>query len=242
MSVIARYYESAQQARNALQSLEQEGVPQRVMALLETPAEGEEVPAASKKAPAVSTSDMVARAMKAGRLLGEHAAFYSSNLKPGQALLVVEAPFGHTVTVKNIMEAHGALDLTHEPPPAPKPPYVPLSRRPAPLSSMLGWQVLSSSPDTYSQFWGFPELSKGLSFLGRWIPTLTRPSFALSSALGMGLLSRNGAPLSSMFGLPVKTGASGDAWTSSFGLPLLTKSSGPVLAAIPQLSRRRWLY
>lgn len=241
MSVIARYYETAQQARKALQSLEEEGVPRRVMALLETPKESVQTPEGGEAVSTVSTTEVVAGAMRAGRLLGEHAEFYSSNLKPGQALLVVEAPFGYTVTIKDIMESHGALDLTHEPPPEPKPPYIPLSRRPSPLSDMLGWQVLSSSPDTYSQFWGFPELANRLSFLGRWFPTLTRPTFALSSLFGMGLLSREGAPLSSMFGLPIKSGASGDAWTSSFGMPLLTKS-GPVLAAIPQLSRRRWLY
>lgn len=234
MTVIARYFESAQQARNARQSLENEGIPPRIMALVEAPGEGAEGPAGL-------TADVDA-AMKAGRLLGENASFYSSNMKPGQALLVVEAPFGLTVTVLNVMEANGALDISHEPPAEVRAAFVPLSRRPAPLSSLFGWPVLSRTPETYSQFWGFPELSRRLSFLGRWFPTLARPNFVmLPSLFGLGLLSRNPAPLSSMFGLPLKSGESGDAWTSSLGFPMLT-SSGPTLAAIPQLSRRRWLY
>jgi hypothetical protein len=237
MSIIARYYETAQQARNARQTLLDKGYPQRSIALVETAAESEE-------AVPVPMADVIAGSMKAGRLLGEHAAFYSAHMQPGYGLLVVEAPFGHTVDVQDIIESYGPLGITHEPPAAPKPPYVPFSSKPAPLSSLLGWDVLSRTPETYSQFWGFPEISHRLSFLGRWLPTLTGPSFALSSVFGMGLLSSNAAPLSSMAGLPVKNGSSGEAWTESFGLPLLTQSSGPVTASfgLPLLSRKRWLY
>jgi hypothetical protein len=237
MSVIARYYQTAQQARNARQSLFDKGLPERFIALVETAAESED-------APVLPVTDVVAGSMKAGRLLGEHAAFYAANMQPGYTLLVVEAPFGHSGETLDILEAHGPLDITHEPPAPPKAPFVPFSRQAAPLSSLLGWQVLSRSPETYSQFWGFPELSNRLSFLGRWFPTLTRPRFALSSLFGMGLLSRNPAPLSSLLNLPMKSGVTGNAWTSSFGLPLLTESGAPVTAnlGLPLLSRKRWLY
>lgn len=237
MSVIARYYQTAQQARNARQALFDKGIPERFIAMVETTDQSED-------APVLPMTDVVTGSMKAGRLLGEHSAFYAANMQPGYTLLVVDAPFGHTGDTLDILEAHGPLGITHEPPEPPKAPFVPFSRQPAPLSSLLGLTVLSRTPETYSQFWGFPEISNRLSFLGRWFPTLTRPRFALSSMFGMGMLSRSPAPLSSLLNLPMKSGVTGDAWTSSFGLPLLTNSSAPVTASLglPLLSRKRWLY
>jgi hypothetical protein len=184
--------------------------------------------------------------MKAGRLLGEHAPFYLSNMQPGQQLLVVEAPLGMTIKAKTIMAEHGALGITHEPPEPEPTPYRSFWNQPAPLSAALGWDVLSRNSETYSEFWGIPVLSKKrFSFLGRWLPTLTSPRFALSSVFGIGLLSNNATPLSSMLGMPVKSGATGEAWTSSFGLPLLLKSNPTPLSSslgLPLLSKRRWLY
>ena len=239
MSVIARLFDSAAQARNAYQALEAMRIPKRFIALVETPADGD-------GAVNVGTVDMVGASMRAGRLLGEHAALYLSHMQPGQSLLVVDAPLGFTIDARNAMAANGALPITHEPPEPVKGPYRASWDQPAPLSAALGWDVLSRSSETYSEFWGFPLLSKKrLTFLGRWFPTLTGPRFALSSLFGLGLLSRNAAPLSSMLGLPVKTGASGVAWTSSFGMPLLMRAAPAPLSStfgLPLLSRRRWLY
>jgi hypothetical protein len=239
MSVIARLFDSAEQARSASKALEAAKIPKRFIAFVETPSDDE-------VAAPVSAVDMVGASMKAGKLLGEHASFYLSHMQPGQHLIAVEAPLGLTIKAKTIMAEHGALDISHEPPePAPT-PYRASWNQAAPLSAALGWDVLSRSTETYSEFWGFPVLAKSRpTFLGRWFPALTRPGFALSSLLGLGLLSRNGAPLSSLLGLPVKSGRSGEAWTSSFGLPLLIRHNPAPLSSslgLPLLVRKRWTY
>lgn len=239
MSVIARLFDSAPQARSAFQALETAKIPKRFIALVETPS-GEE-----GETPFDAVS-MVGASMKAGRLLGEHASFYLSNMRPGQQLVVVDAPLGMTIKAKTIMAEHGALGITHEPPEPEPVPYQSIWRQPAPLSTMMGWDVLSRNSETYSEFWGFPVLAtKRLTFLGRWFPTLTSPRFTLSSLFGLSLLSRNGAPLSSMLGLPIKSGTTGEAWTSSFGLPLLMRSNPAPLSSslgLPVLARKRWTY
>lgn len=239
MSVIARLFDSAQQARSASQALEAAKIPKRFIALVETPSEEEE-------AVPVSTVEMLGASMKAGKLLGEHASFYLSHMQPGQQLLAVDAPLGLTIKAKTIMAEHGALAISHEPPEPEPVRYRASWDQAAPLSAALGWDVLRSSTETYSEFWGVPLLAKKrLTFLGRWFPTLTRPGFSLSSLFGLDLLSRNGAPLSTLLNLPVKSGSSGDAWTSSFGLPLLIRSEPAPLSSrlgLPLLARRRWTY
>jgi len=239
MSVIARLFDSAQQARSAKQALVAAKIPERFIALVETAPDNDE------DAP-VSSVDMVAASMKAGSLLGEHASFYLSHMQSGQHLLAVDAPLGMTIKSRQIMAEHGALDITHEPPEPAKTPYRPSWNQPAPLSAALGWDVLSRTSETSSEFWGLPLLAnKRQTFLARWFPALTHPRFAFSSLFGLGLLSKNGAPLSSLFGLPVKSGSTGDAWTSSFGMPLLMRANPAPLSSslgMPLLSRKRWTY
>ena len=232
MSVTARLFDSREQARSAYDALIAAKMPRRFTAIVESPGEDE-----------IGTVALIGASMKAGRLLGEHASFYVSQMQPGQTLVVADTPLGMTVKAIGILEAHGALDITHEMPQV-KEAYVPFSQQAAPLSSMLGLNVLSRTTATQSSFWGIPELAHRLSFLGRWFPPLTRSNFAMFPGFfGGGMLSRNPAPLSSMFGLPVLDGKSGNQLTASFGLPLLTKSK-PVTSTFgfPLLSRRRWLY
>ena len=80
----------------------------------------------------------------------------------------------------------------------------------APLSGFLRMKLLSSTP---------------LSFMSRIMSPLTRSDFAL---LGKPNLSGNAAPLSSMLGMPVKSGKSGDAFKSSFGFRLLSSNPAPL--------------
>jgi hypothetical protein len=231
MSVTARLFDSRAQARSAYDALLAAKMPSRFTAIVESPDENE-----------VGTVALIDASMKAGQLLGEHAAFYTSNMQPGQSLVVVDTPLGMTVKAIDIMEAHGALDVAHESPYMME-SYVPLSDKAAPLSNLMGWDVLSRTTETYSSFWGFPELAHRLSFLGRWFPPLASSDFRMFPGFfGGGMLSRNPSPLSSMFGLPLLKGTSG-GYQASVPMPLLTKGE-PVMSTFgfPLLSRRRWFY
>lgn len=61
--------------------------------------------------------------------------------------------------------------------------------------------VEERSPSPFSDLIGFPVLQKGGARFG----ALTRPDFSFSSMIGLKMLSKNPAPLSSMIGLKTKT-------------------------------------
>lgn len=79
----------------------------------------------------------------------------------------------------------------------------------APFSGAIGLKPLSSQP---------------LSFLSRILPPLSKSSFTLG-APGLG---SNAAPLSSLVGMPVKSGTSGPKWRTSMGFPLLSGNPAPL--------------
>jgi len=129
-----------------------------------------------------------------------------------------------------------------------------LSPRATPLSSFFGVHLISGRTDSraYSPVeqrsriigkaaplsrtirWK-PLAAKRLSFLSRMMPPLTRAGFAL---LGKPGLIKNGAPLSSMTAMPVKSGTSGGKRRGSLGLPLLSSNPAPLsnLFGFPLLS------
>ena len=129
-----------------------------------------------------------------------------------------------------------------------------LSPRATPLSSFFGVHLISGRTDSraYSPVeqrsriigkaaplsrairWK-PLAAKRLSFLSRMMPPLTRAGFAL---LGKPGLINNGAPLSSMTAMPVKSGTSGGKRRGSLGLPLLSSNPAPLsnLFGFPLLS------
>jgi len=129
-----------------------------------------------------------------------------------------------------------------------------LSPRATPLSSLFGVHLISGRTDSRSYSpveqrsriigeaaplsrairWK-PLAAKRLSFLSRMMPPLTRAGFAL---LGKPGLINNGAPLSSVTRMPVKTGTSGDKWRNSLGMPMLSSNPAPFssLFGFPLLS------
>jgi hypothetical protein len=251
MFVIARYYETAQQARDAYAALRESGFRGAAIALVtppeppkveEAPAEdapAEQAPVA--KAPAApKTAELTASAMKAGNLLGEHSDFYASNLAEGQSLVVVQPPFGGLRQATAILEKFGPLDIVHEPAYQDE-PFVPISRRPAPLSNALGWRVLSDKPAPLSEFWGLNTVKQGRSFLSRMFGEIGNPNYAL---FGEPTPVLNPAPLSSMFGLALLSGKGGDNWTKSLGFSLLSQNPAPLskFFGMPLLSSGRSLY
>ncbi len=242
MTVIARYYRTMKQARAAYQELLDKDFSEDAIALVTMPSkepEGENA--------ATRTGDVAASALKAGRLLGRLADFYSSQLSPGSSLVVVQPPFGQAEEATDILERHEPLDITHKPPREPMARPVPWSRQPAPFSGTLRLRTLSDSAAPFSEFLYQKTLSENRStFLARWFKPLTGPNFHFSSMFGFGLLSNNASPFSEMFRLPIKSNhPTGDRWTHSLGQPLLSKSQRaperrfgfPLLA-----SRKRYLY
>jgi hypothetical protein len=210
--VTARFYENVQQARQACDALKAEGFPGRSYAMIS--------PAAEEG----GTGNLV-EALRAGKLLAEHADFYAQHLADGYSLVVVQPPFGSLKLAERVLITNGALTIKHDD------PYVkgldrPMWRRPAPLSEFFGFSPLSDSPAPTFEKWGWSLLSRGPSFLSRSFPPLTRPNFALTGWLG--LLSRSGAPLSGMFGLPTLSNKAAPL-SGMAGLPLLS-------------SRKRMLY
>ena len=96
----------------------------------------------------------------------------------------------------------------------------------APLSRLLRLKILTSG-------------ARGM--LSKMLPALLRSDFAL---FGKPRLSDNAAPLSSITGMPVNSGTSGDDWQSSCGFPLLASNPAPLsrLLGWPLLSEYRTFY
>jgi hypothetical protein len=236
MFVIARFYETPDQARAAVGSLQEEGFRPSSYAIV-TPVTAT---ADEGGSPLVESACISSESIRAGQLLGEHAAFYAENLQEGLSLVVVQPPFGAMKLANGLLNRHDPLPISHEPP-IEESTFVPLSDQAAPLSTFLRWETLSKEPAPLSEYWGFPLLSNRLSFLSRWFPSLTKPDFAF---FGASNLVRSPSPLSSMFGLPTLSGRSGDSWTSSLGFPLLSGNAAPLSSKLgmPLLSRKRWTY
>jgi hypothetical protein len=230
MLMIARCYQTEDQARGAFDALINNGFEDKSTVLLTAARDGGE---------SVAPLDVTA-AMHAGSVLGEHVGFYASQLEAGLAVVVVGPHFGRSRQAEAILDEYNPLPISHLPPPE---PFVPLSERQTPLSSALGMALLSDQATPMSDFWGLNVLSDGRSFLSRLLPELA-PNFTLSRLFGMGLLSDNATPMSSLAGISIKSRRLENA-SSSFGQPLKTNKATPLssLLNIPLLSKReRFLY
>ena len=210
---IVRMYETEQQARSAVQKLQDEGFPEDQVFLV-TPQSG-------------GTVEAIAAAIMAGFVLRSHAKVYAEGIQKGRSLVVVRASFGHSQDAIDILNSFGPLDTGLK---LPKEPSMAWDEA-APISSAFRIPVLlKNSPAPLSRTFGMPPLSKGRTgWLAAMFGEIGNPHFAFSSLFGMGLLSRNAAPLSSMFGMKTVSASSGP-WQKSFGLPILTQG------------RRRFLY
>ncbi|MCY4357479.1 MAG: hypothetical protein OXD01_08165 [Gammaproteobacteria bacterium] len=85
-----------------------------------------------------------------------------------------------------------------------------ISQQAAPLSRLLMWKPLAARP---------------ISLLSRIMPPLTGHRFTL---FGSNNLSSIPAPLSSLTGMPIKSGKSGGQWKTSLGFNLLSDNSAPL--------------
>jgi hypothetical protein len=199
-------YETEQQARSAVQKLKDDGFPEDQLFLV-TPQSG-------------GTAEAIAAAIMAGFVLRSHAKIYAEGIQRGRSLVVVRASFGHSQDAIDILESFGPVDSGLR---LPREPAVAWDEA-APISSAFRIPVLlRNSPAPVSRMFGMPPLSRGrTTWLAAMFGELGNPHFAFSSLFGLGLLSRNAAPLSSLFGMKTVSASAGP-WQTSFGLPLLTK-------------------
>jgi hypothetical protein len=153
-----------------------------------------------------------------------HVEAYVQAIREGGSLVLVEAPFGAAVVVRDILQgldpvnagsrvAEYALSESHNA---------------APLSAILNLPVLVDDPAPLSRLLGLPLLARGSAFLSSLFgPLLSRNPAPLSALTGMPLLLHRAAPLSSALRLPLL--ADGAAPLSSLTrLPLLSRRAAPL--------------
>ena len=225
MATITKYYETAAQAQSAYKSLLKSGLNQNSAAII-TPSDSTEE---------TKASDLLSAAMKAGSLLTEQVDTHAHYLDKGYSLVAVIPPFGRSEIVSDKLDSFGPIETridNDQNEIYPKDStYKSVSRQAAPFSSALDLPVL------YKQHRSRPLAIRPSkrSFISCIFGELTRPNFAL---FGSPKLSNNGAPLSRMFGLPVKSGKSGAQWARSFGFKMLSDNASPLsgLIGIPTIS------
>ena len=150
-------------------------------------------------------------------------------LERGRHAVSVIAPFGHGVVARRILDECGPVDADSVP------AYS--AGSPAPFSEMLGLAVLSDARPmvdlpqrnsyTFGSFLGMGLLSRNPAPLSSLLGMPTASRGPGETSFGMRLLSSNPAPLSSMFALKTVSTPKKD-WVSSFGFPLLSRNPTPL--------------
>ena len=223
---ISRIYDNAEKAEAAVKELKRVGFADHAVSVVAP------MHSAEAALPAITGSGVIA----------SHATVYADALARGETLVSVRAPFGFAATATTILEKHRPTETGlgeqgyEQPPPDPA----------APLSSALGWSVLSDNPTPLSSALGLSTLSKNQRKQVRDDELIDNPA-PLSRAFGLKLLSDRAAPLSSKFGwkllsdnpapLSSKLGMSPlskdqNAPDSRFGMKLLSDNPAPLSSAL----------
>lgn len=233
MLLIARLYESGSQVKSAVASFVAAGYDEDSVAYLLGPdaaaEDDKEAGDAGDVAAAPEFVDMP-MAVRAGKMLGEHADFYLSRLTGERGLVVATPPFLASKRAEEILDSHDPLPDSHRPP---SPPFVPISEQATPFSNLFGWPALTRSATPFSDLLGLGFKQEGPSSLSRMFSPLA-PDFTFSEKLGLKLRSSKDTifPMatkserlegkSSSFGMGLR--ASRDTpFSSMLGLPLLSK-------------------
>jgi hypothetical protein len=215
-NLIARLYDSPATAKAAATELETRGgfateSIQLVSAPSPTPVED----GLEGNAPPTPTGSFLAEVEKTG-IPTVHAKVYAAGVERGQGLLVVDPPFGSARAAMAILDKFAPVEVD-----APEVHTYPLSpatgagaatgksgpiwRNPAPLSTWLGWRVLSSDPTPLSNYFGWRVLKPQPAHS----PTLEKikqqsaDAAPLSKKLGWQTLIDNPTPLSAKAGWKV---------------------------------------
>ena len=165
-------------------------------------------------APGEAPDEEVLARIREGGVTGTHAEVYAGRIKQGETLVSILAAFGYALLAIDILEKHGPEDTG-----LPEQEYEKTPPDPAaPLSSALGWKVLSHDPAPLSSALGLPllltrrrrrkpdlELVDNPAPLSKAVnmPVLTDRPAILSSRFRWRVLWDDAAPLSRRLGLPV---------------------------------------
>ncbi len=208
---IARLYETEDNARDAVARLREVGVAEGAIIMLTPGGEG-----------GSDSTAALARAVNAGRVIGDRAGLYADRVAHGRSLVVVEPPFGLGLRATEALDACHPVDTELRSGAAPD-PWGPG----APFSATISLPVLvRDNPAPFSRFAGFPTLSSTEPLV-----FLASSNFAVSSLFGIPLLSRIAAPLSSLINLPTLTGGKG-GYRAIVPLPMLTNVAAPFSAML----------
>ncbi len=220
MLFLARFYLTEGQARGAVDALAAAEFTEDRIVMLSTTAGSD-----------------AAAAVKAGGMMGEHAAFYADQLGQGHSLVVVTPQFGMSKKAGAILDAHNPLPISHLPPPE---PFVPWTERPAAFSSLFGLPTLTRSGTPFSDFWGLKTSQEGVTHLSRWFKPLS-PGWTFSAMIGMPIKSKSDTPLSSMVGMSTRSSRN-EGKTGSFGMSFKTKGGTPLssMFGLPTLTKRKF--
>lgn len=166
-----------------------------------------------------SLRDIITDAVLNGNVPKYQAIVYLRALKEGHSVVLVDPAIGYGAAADAILEAG-------EPENPGGFPFLQGSNS-TPLSDIFNIPVLSN-PDRRQTMWA------------RMFSPLTRHDWNLSSKFGMGLLSNNAAPLSSMIGYKTLSG-NDRAWETSMGMKLLSNKPTPLssMFGLPLLTSRR---
>ena len=207
-----RMFETEQHARDAAAKLEQGGFRKESISVIGA-MPGQE-------------DDAVSAAIDQGRLSGSLRGSCVAALRRGRSIVTVDAPFGAEADAIDILEGAGAVDSgevsrysNYDPTPLSDMFGIPvlsnsrssvqlshrltfpvrLSNKATPLSSMFGMKTLTAPWRNKTSSLGFPMLTKsGGPVFG---VKLRTPKKGWNRSFGIGLLSSNATPLSSMFGM-----------------------------------------
>jgi len=183
---------------------------------------------------------MVQSAVERGLIRSGNAAQCVRLLQEGKSIVAVDAPFETGELATEILSAEGEM---LEPA---------LDSDPSPFSDFFGWPTLAKfesstkltdSSWTFSSMFGMGVLGGGASPLSSAIGlgTLTKKQAGWKSSLGLPLLIDNAAPLSSMFGMKTLTSHKEGIWERSLGFEMLSDNPAPLssMFGIPTLTKEK---
>jgi hypothetical protein len=212
---IARIYRTQQAANAAVKELRERSFNAEAIRARPQPAPSESTEPAATTAVA-ATDTTLESILKAG-VPREHARIYAEGVSRGEVLVVViDPPFGFASAANAILDSHGpiAVNLPEVGPSAGLATSTTASgtttnasiwESATPLSSWLGWKVLSDDPTPLSTYMGRPALKTDPSPS----PTLdnirrqSTDAAPLSTKVGLSVLSDDPAPLSKRAGWSV---------------------------------------
>jgi hypothetical protein len=195
---IARIYGNQEAAAAAVRELRERGFNADAIHSVAQP----EAPETTLEG-AGTPSDAVRESIMQAGVAPEHARIYAEHVSRGAVLVVVvDPPFGFARAAMNILDSHNPTEVDL-PQAAPPPAAAATTWRSAtPLSSWLGWRVLSDDPAPLSNLLNQPVLKsepESSPTLER-IRQQSRDAAPLSAKVGMPVRLDNPAPLSARFG------------------------------------------